>query len=69
MFGAAGKPASWPLGINPAVLLLAVFLIGYPLFASDFFTFQIGAYSLILGTIALSLTMLAAMAGWSASPR
>ena len=63
MFGAAGRSSAWPLGINPAILLLAVFLLGYPLFASDFFTFQIGAYSLILGTIALSLTMLAGYGG------
>ncbi len=63
MFGAAGKSSAYPLGINPAILLVAVFLLGYPLFASDFFTFQIGAYSLILGTIALSLTMLAGYGG------
>ena len=63
MFGAAGKSGAWPFGINPAVLLLAVFLLAYPLFASDFFTFQIGAYSLILGTIALSLMMLGGYGG------
>ena len=63
MFGASGKANAYPFGINPAVLLAAVFLIAYPLFTSDFFTFQIGAYSLILGTIALSLTMLAGYGG------
>jgi len=49
--------------IHPAILLTAVFLIAYPAFASDFFTFQIGAYSLILGTIGLSLMMLAGYGG------
>lgn len=49
--------------LHPGILLIGVFLIGYPGFASDFFTFQIGAYSLILGTIALSLMMLAGYGG------
>lgn len=49
--------------IHPAILLAAVFLIAYPAVASDFFTFQIGAYSLILGTIGLSLMMLAGYGG------
>jgi len=49
--------------IHPAKLALAVFLIAYPAFSSDFFTYQIGAYSLILGTIALSLMMLAGYGG------
>ncbi|WP_340117822.1 branched-chain amino acid ABC transporter permease [Pelagibius sp. 7325] len=49
--------------VHPAVWLVAVFLLAYPTFASDFFTFQIGAYSLILGTIALSLMMLAGYGG------
>lgn len=53
-----------PLGqVHPAALLAGVFLLAYPAFASDFFTFQIGAYSLILGTIALSLMMLAGYGG------
>ena len=42
MFGIERNSSRYPLGINPAVLLAAVFLIAYPLFASDFFTFQIG---------------------------
>ncbi len=60
---------NWFLGsspisaIQPAWLLVALFLIAYPAFTSDFFTFQIGAYSLILGTIALSLMMLAGYGG------
>lgn len=49
--------------LHPAVVLTAVFLLFYPAFASDFFTFQIGAYTLILGTIALSLMVLAGYGG------
>jgi len=49
--------------IHPAIIVTAVFLLAYPSFASDFFIFQIGAYSLILGTIALSLMMLAGYGG------
>jgi branched-chain amino acid transport system permease protein len=43
------------------IILIAV--IAYPFLASPFFTFQIGAQSLILGTIALSLTFLAGYGG------
>lgn len=50
-------------GIHPAIFAVAAFLLFYPLFASGFFVFQIGAYSLILGTIALSLMMLAGYGG------
>lgn len=49
--------------IHPAALLAAIFLLFYPAFASSFFVFQIGAYSLVLGTIALSLMMLAGYGG------
>lgn len=49
--------------INPAWALLALFLLAYPSFASNFFIFQIGAYSLLLGTVALSLMMLAGYGG------
>jgi len=49
--------------IHPATALLVIFLIAYPSFASNFFIFQIGAYSLILGTVALSLMMLAGYGG------
>lgn len=49
--------------VHPAAVVTVLFLVAYPAFASDFFTFQIGAYSLILGTIALSLTMLAGYGG------
>ena len=46
-----------------AWLLLLAFLIVYPLVASPFFTYQIGAQSLILGMIALSLMVLAGYGG------
>ncbi|BCH31676.1 ABC transporter ATP-binding protein [Mesorhizobium sp. L-8-10] len=44
------------------VVLLALLAL-YPAVASDFFLTQIGAYSLILGMIALSLVMLAGYGG------
>lgn len=46
---------SWPV--------LALALLLYPIAASDFFIFQIGAYTLILGIIALSLMILAGYGG------
>ena len=49
--------------LHPATVVAVVFLVAYPSFASGFFTFQIGAYSLILGTIALSLMLLAGYGG------
>lgn len=48
---------------HPAAVAVMVLLLVYPSFASDFFVFQIGAYSLILGTVALSLMMLAGYGG------
>lgn len=47
----------------PSLWLLPAFLLLYPAMSSDFFTVQIGAYSLILGTISLSLMMLAGYGG------
>jgi len=44
-------------------LLVMVFVIGYPFVATPFFTFQIGAQSLALGLIALSLTFLGGYGG------
>ncbi|GAN76808.1 branched-chain amino acid ABC transporter permease [Acidisphaera rubrifaciens] len=44
-------------------LVAGLLLLAYPLVASPFFVFQIGAYSLILGTIALSLMILAGYGG------
>ncbi len=49
--------------IHPAKILVALLLLAYPAMASDYFIFQIGAYSLILGTISLSLMMLAGYGG------
>lgn len=49
--------------VHPLQWLLIVLLLAYPALSSDFFTFQIGAYSLILGTIALSLMMLGGLGG------
>jgi branched-chain amino acid transport system permease protein len=49
------------IGLGNIALLAA--LIAYPLVASDFFLTQIGAYSLILGMISLSLMMLAGYGG------
>ncbi len=49
---------------TPATAWLALVLIVFPLVASPFFAFQIGAQTLILGMIALSLMVLAATAAW-----
>ena len=49
--------------IHPAWWALAAVLIVFPLAASDFFTFQIMAYSMILGLMALSLMWLAGYGG------
>jgi branched-chain amino acid transport system permease protein len=51
-----------PVGA-PLAVLAAVLLILYPLVATPFFAFQVGAYSLILGTIALSLMFLVGYGG------
>ncbi|MHC8510056.1 MAG: branched-chain amino acid ABC transporter permease [Rhodospirillales bacterium] len=44
-------------------MILGVALLAYPAFVNDFFVFQVGAYALILGTIALSLMLLAGYGG------
>ena len=41
----------------------AILLLGFPLFATPFFTFQIGGYALVLGTIALSVMVLGGYGG------
>ncbi len=46
-----------------AYLPLGLFLVAFPLFAGEFWTVQIGAYSMILGVIALSLMFLAGYGG------
>ena len=61
-YGLFSGGLSWS-DLHPAKVAAVVFLIAYPGFASDFFTFQVGAYALILGTIALSLMMLAGYGG------
>jgi len=63
----AGRSAQIPTVNSQAVgvsyILLGVFLLIYPWFASPFWTVQIGAQSFILGMIALSLTLLAGYGG------
>ncbi|NMM43704.1 branched-chain amino acid ABC transporter permease [Rhodospirillaceae bacterium KN72] len=63
MFRLTRTDTGHPFGLHPAMIVAGVFLLAYPWFASDFFVFQIGAYSLILGTIGLSLMMLAGYGG------
>jgi len=53
----------WSEQLKPKVLISAALLLIYPWVASDFFTFQVGAYTLVLGLIALSLMMLAGYGG------
>ena len=64
--GRAGAPP-WLVSIGrrvrPAHVVGLAALIAYPWVASPFFTFQIGAQSLALGLIALSLTFLAGYGG------
>ena len=61
-YGTFSGGVTWS-DLHPATVITVVFLVAYPSFTSDFFTYQIGAYSLILGTIALSLMMLAGYGG------
>jgi branched-chain amino acid transport system permease protein len=64
--GAISQPSrSWKFE-NPIRLhhfVVFAFLIAYPWFATPFFTYQIGAQSLALGLIALSLTFLGGYGG------
>jgi len=59
------RPAapSWLDKVGGGNLVLLALLALYPAAASDFFLTQIGAYSLILGMIALSLMLLAGYGG------
>ncbi len=50
-------------GIGLRHVLVLAFVLAYPFFATPFFTFQIGAQSLALGLIALSLTFLGGYGG------
>jgi branched-chain amino acid transport system permease protein len=63
--GTATKPATpaWMKVIRPQHVLAVLFLVAYPLVASPFWTVQIGAQSLFLGVIALSLMFLAGYGG------
>ncbi|NML43316.1 branched-chain amino acid ABC transporter permease [Ramlibacter sp. G-1-2-2] len=64
---AHGELPSWlqrlgrHIGVRHVVVLLALLL--YPAVANSFFTFQIGAQSLALGLVALSLTFLGGYGG------
>ena len=63
--GRAGIAPVAPIGsqLDVRYLIAGLALLVYPLVATPFFTFQVGAYALILGTIALSLTVLAGYGG------
>ena len=63
-----GAEASWDMkpfftAIGARHVVVLAFLLAYPWFATPFFTFQIGAQSLALGLIALSLTFLGGYGG------
>jgi branched-chain amino acid transport system permease protein len=60
---AAAPPRLRGPRLDPLSLIVAACLLVCPLVASPFLTFQVGAYSLILGAIALSLTVLAGYGG------
>lgn len=59
----SGNRAGHPGGIHPGWWVLLALLLLFPLVGSGFFVFQIGAYALILGILALSLTWLAGYGG------
>jgi branched-chain amino acid transport system permease protein len=59
---AAAAPAM-PVGVGIGTAILAACVVIYPLLATPFFVFTIGAQVLILGTIALSLMILAGYGG------
>jgi branched-chain amino acid transport system permease protein len=60
---AAVRPATRRSAVRPHHVLAALLLLVFPLVASDFWTVQIGAQSLILGVIGLSLMFLAGYGG------
>ena len=49
--------------LRPHQIVLGLFLLAYPLIASDFWIVQIGAQTLFMGLIALSLMLLAGYGG------
>ena len=64
---AAAPPSSWfarlTQAIHPHHIVVLVGLLVFPFVASPFFTFQVGAQSLALGLVALSLTFLGGYGG------
>ena len=62
---ATGPAPLWSerIGIRPRHLIVLAAVVLYPFIASPFFTYQIGAQSLALGLIALSLTFLGGYGG------
>jgi branched-chain amino acid transport system permease protein len=54
---------AWPSSIRPLHVIVALFLLAYPFAATPFWIVQIGAQSLFLGVIALSLMFLAGYGG------
>ena len=60
---AGPAPVAWPWAVKPQHILVTLFLLAYPLVATPFWTVQIGAQSLFLGVIALSLMFLAGYGG------
>ena len=67
MSASVGLPSSplpaLRLGLGPQHLIVLALLLAFPLVASPFWTMQIGAQSLFLGVIALSLMFLAGYGG------
>jgi branched-chain amino acid transport system permease protein len=57
------RPRRFTNPVRPRHVIVFAFLLGYPWFATPFFTYQIGAQALALGLIALSLTFLAGSGG------
>ena len=58
-----GRLARWAAAIRGRHVVVLVAVLVYPFIASPFFTYQIGAQSLALGLIALSLTFLGGYGG------
>jgi branched-chain amino acid transport system permease protein len=67
--GAAALPGNRGLSLNfenpvrVRHIAVLIFLVAFPWFATPFFTYQIGAQSLALGLITLSLTFLGGYGG------
>ena len=56
-------PRTWQNPVRLRHLAVLAFVLSFPVYASPFLTFQIGAQSLALGLIALSLTFLGGYGG------